>query len=149
MKDSEFKKLTHPIDSGLQITLGAEVSRGYKPDLTGCCPISRNLKIIIECEQKTDRKAILGSLIKALKYSHETGARIVFVTVIKEMKNTTVEQIYNHINQYVVWLKNIMGNHFMISKIIIISDLEYQNCIKNKIAINSINKSNSVVKIIN
>ena len=148
MKDTEFKELSHPIDSQLTVTLGTEVSCGYKPDLTGCCPISRKLKIIIECEQKTDRKAILGSLIKALKYSHESFYKIVFVIVMKEMKNTTVEQFYNHIEKYVIWIKTIMENKFMISKVIIISDFEYQKCIENKINITNIQKNCSFVKII-
>jgi hypothetical protein len=86
MKDSEFKVLSHPIDSQLTVTLGTEVSTGYKPDLAGFCPACSKLKIIIECEQKTDRKALLGSFIKALKYSHESRCDIVFVIGMKEMK---------------------------------------------------------------
>jgi hypothetical protein len=148
VKDKEFKKLSHPIDPRFSITLGTEVTSGYKPDLTGSCPKSRKLKIIIECEQKTDRKALLGSLIKAIKYSHECSCRILFVIVMKETTNTTIDQIYNHIKQYVEWLKKIIKNHFMISKTIIISDCEYNKCIKNKININNIKNNKSNIKII-
>ena len=64
MKDSEFKGLGHLVGDLIISSRGTEVARGYKPDVT-IVDRSGQVMFILECEQKTDRKAFLGGFIKA------------------------------------------------------------------------------------
>jgi len=125
MKDSDFKRLPHKIE-GLKIaSCGTLVSPGYKPDMT-VVDTNSHLKFIIESEQKTDRKAFLGDVLKAQKYSEECNAVPILVIVMKPQSNTTVKQIADHLQLYVNWLNKRFNGGMDLSGILVISDDEYQ-----------------------
>src|SRR5262245_31752813 len=104
MKDSDFKALPHRVGACRIVSRGTEVAKGYKPDLT-VNDMNDQLAFILECEQKTDRKAFIGDVVKAEKYAEERGAHPVLVIVMKLEKNTTLDQIANHLKLYVTWLR--------------------------------------------
>ncbi|MGE9310862.1 hypothetical protein ACLOAU_04430 [Niabella sp. CJ426] len=101
MRDNIFKKLTHSAENYEIIAIGAEISKGYKPD---CVLRSGNDYIIMECDTGTTRKGFVGGMIKAAKYlTGEKKGIVIFV--LKEKENTTVEQIYAHLKPYFEWIE--------------------------------------------
>ena len=129
MKDADFKNYNHCIGD-LQITSwGQEVSTGYKPDLT-IRNSNGKLMFIVECEQKTDRKAFLGGLIKAEKYAEDIGETPGLVFVMQSFDNTTVQQIGTHLKPYLSWLSKRQGG-LRLSRVVVISDVEYKNSVIN------------------
>jgi hypothetical protein len=125
MKDSDFKDLAHKIGSFRIGSRGTVVSQGYKPDVT-VIDENGSLKFILECEQKTDRKAFLGDVIKAEKYAEECNASPMLIIVMQPQPNTTVKQIAEHLETYVAWLKKRLIGGLKISGVFVISDTEYQ-----------------------
>lgn len=124
MEDSEFKQMIHQVGNNTISSNGAQVSSGYKPDLT----IQNNngeIVFILESEQKTDRKAFLGDLIKAEKYAQEFNYSPMLIIVMQEFSNTTVSQISNHLQPYLTWISNGFGNNSKIKNILVMSDQEY------------------------
>lgn len=124
MRDSDFKKLGHIVGSRATLTCGTMVSEGYKPDVT-VTDAEGNLNFILESEQKTDRKAFLGDIIKALKYAAEREATPKLIIVMQPQSNTTIGQISKHLQSYVTWLNEKMGPGFNLSGIFIIEDNAY------------------------
>ncbi len=129
MKDSDFKNLRHCIGDLQIASWGQAVSGGYKPDLT-IRDSSGKLMFIVECEQKTDRKAFLGGLVKAEKYAEDTGEIPSLVFVMQPFDNTTVKQIGSHLKPYLSWLSKRPGG-LRLSRVVVISDAEYENSVKN------------------
>ena len=129
MKDDAFKNLPHCLGTHRIVSRGNVAARGYKPDLTVSSP-DNQLAFIVECEQKTDRKALLGSLVKAEKYAEDCGAHPVLVIVMAEFPNTTVPQIADHLTPYAVWLARLKGGKLNLSDILLISDQEYQRSLE-------------------
>ena len=86
MNDSEFKCLAHQLGDLKVKSRGSEVTRGYKPDLTLIDETGR-LMFIVECEQKTDRKAFLGAVVKAEKYAEDSHCSPTLIIVMKEASN--------------------------------------------------------------
>jgi len=129
VKDDAFKSLLHCLGTHRIASRGNVVARGYKPDLTVSSP-DNQLAFIIECEQKTDRKAFLGNLVKAEKYAEDCGAHPVLVIVMQEFSNTTVHQIADHLTPYAVWLARLKGGKLNLSDILLISDQEYQRSLE-------------------
>lgn len=125
MKDSEFKSLPHRVGELKIDSCGSCVSVGYKPDVT---IIDKNgrLVFILESEQKTDRKAFLGDVLKAEKYAEECRASPMLVIVMQPQPNTKVEKIADHIRPYVAWLKQRLNGGLNLSGVFVISDSEYQ-----------------------
>lgn len=103
--------------------------RGYKPDLT-VTDTKGQLVFIVECEQKTDRKAFLGALVKAEKYADGCQARPVLVIVMQVLGNTTLKQIADHLSPYKAWLAGIEGGALHLSDILVISDKQYQQSVE-------------------
>lgn len=128
MKDSNFKNLNHVVGSLEIATRGSAVCNGYKPDITVIDGAGK-LQFILESEQKTDRKAFLGDVIKALKYAEECGASPALVIVMQPQSNTTVEQIAHHLQPYVTWLKQKVGSDWRLSGVTVISDSAYQDSV--------------------
>ncbi|WP_445360196.1 hypothetical protein ACJJIL_16140 [Microbulbifer sp. EKSA005] len=125
MKDNVFKGLNHPIASGETIaTTGQAVTPGYKPDIT-INDAGGSLKYILESEQKTDRKAFLGDLMKAEMYSENISASPELIIVMQVFSNTTTEQIADHIRPYANWLASKNGGSLSLSAIQVVSDQEY------------------------
>ena len=126
MKDSHFKKSKHIIPCGHKIaTTGRSVQRdyGYKPDIT-IIDTENNVSFILESEQKTDRKAFLGDILKAAVYAKEKEISPDLIIVMQAFSNTTVKQIYDHLVPYVTWLSsNLDGLH--LSHIQVLSDDDY------------------------
>lgn len=131
MKDSEFKRLGHVVGHNKIATTGAAVSSGYKPDVTIVDPDGR-LAFILECEQKTDRKAFLGDVMKAQKYAQERHATPTLIIVMQPQPNTTVQQIANHLQPYVSWMHQHMVGGLRLARVAVISDVAYQNSIAAK-----------------
>ena len=128
MKDSDFKNLNHVVGSLKIATRGSAVCDGYKPDIT-VVDVTNKLQFILESEQKTDRKAFLGDVIKAQKYAEECEASPALVIVMQPQSNTTVEQIANHLQPYVTWLKQKLRSDWRLSGVTVMSDSAYQDSV--------------------
>lgn len=124
MKDSDFKALQHCVGANRIASRGTEVAAGYKPDIT-VNDANGRLVFILESEQKTDRKAFLGDLVKAEKYAEERQARPTLVVVMQCFDNTTVQQIADHLRPYANWLARRNGGALTLAKVLVISDDEY------------------------
>jgi hypothetical protein len=103
---------------------GSAVSSGYKPDVT-VRDSSGVLKFILESEQKTDRKAYLGALLKAEMYAEQQNARPELIVVMQVFKNTRTKQIADHLRPYKNWLASKKGGVLSLSAIHVLSDTEY------------------------
>ena len=108
---------------------GSEVSDGYKPDLT-VTDLRGALQFIVECEQKTDRKAFLGDLLKAERYAEECKANPTLVIVMKQADNTKVQQIARQIQSYAHWLHRRISDGLYIPRIVVMSDIEYEQSVQ-------------------
>lgn len=125
MKDSDFKALNHPIGKANTIaSTGQEVSKGYRPDITVKDPSGLPV-FILESEQKTDRKAFLGDLVKAEMYSQKEKCTPELIIVMRVFNNTTTKQISEHIRHYSDWLAGKNGGTLNLSEIHVLSDTEY------------------------
>ena len=126
MKDSDFKNSSHVIPRGHTVaTRGQSVQPdyGYKPDIT-ITNAEDNVSFILESEQKPDRKAFLGDILKAAVYAKEKQSSPELIIVMTSLSNTTVQQIFNHLVPYVACLSNNLGGLHM-SRIQILSDVDY------------------------
>jgi len=130
MKDATFKRLRHVTGALKIVTRGGQVATGYKPDVTIENKFER-LKIILESEQKTDRKAFLGDFIKAEKHASTTNSKPVLIIVMREEGNTSVLQIVKNLRPYKRWLRKLKGAPLSLSRIYVISDTDYRAS-KNK-----------------
>lgn len=129
MKDSIFKGLRHPVSNGESVeTRGIAVADGYKPDIT-VTDDSNSVVYILESEQKTDRKAFLGDVIKAEMYAEQNKIRPKLIIVMREFKNTTTQQIAEHLKPYAVWLEQKNEGTLNLSGIQVLSDSEYEEAI--------------------
>jgi hypothetical protein len=137
MKDSDFKNLNHVVGALKIATRGSAVSDGYKPDIT-VVDVTNKVQFILESEQKTDRKAFLGDVIKAQKYAEEREASPTLVIVMQPQSNTTVEQIANHLQPYVTWLKQKFKGEWSLSGVAVISDSAYQDSVNAKEQLGSV-----------
>jgi hypothetical protein len=128
--EATFKSLPHYLGSYHFSSYGNEVSKGYKPDFT--ISDSRNqLVFIIEVENKTDRKAVIGDLVKAEKHAEDCGAHPVLVIVMREHgTQTTVKQIANQLMTYATWLDGLKSGRLNLADVLVLSDEEYQRSIE-------------------
>ena len=125
MDDAAFKKLSHCVVPPLQIgSRGSTVMAGYKPDIT-IQDAAHALRFILESEQKTDRKAFLGDLVKAERYAEEQNARPELVIVMQQFTNTTTQQIADHLRPYADWLRRLKAGKLHLAAILLISDSAY------------------------
>lgn len=125
MQDATFKKCQHQIGKGNVIaSRGKQVSEGYKPDVT-VEDAKKNLLYILECEQKTDRKAFLGDLIKAEFHAEHKKQNPRLIIVMQVFNNTTTQQIAEHLRPYIEWLKSKGGGQLSLSAVQVLSDKEY------------------------
>ncbi len=128
MKDSGFKSLNHQIGVNVIASKGTQVAKGYKPDIT-IKNSQGQTTFILESEQKTDRKAFLGDLLKAEKYSEEQAASPELIIVMQPFENTTTLQITDHIRPYAQWLSGLKNGKMALSSIQVLSDDEYLDSI--------------------
>ena len=129
MKNATFKACKHQVGKGNKIaSRGKAVSKGYKPDVT-VKDKNGNLLYILECEQKTDRKAFLGDFIKAEFHAEHKKQHPRLIIVMREEGNTTTKQIFNHLRPYIKWLKSKGGGKLSLSAVQVLSDKEYQKSI--------------------
>lgn len=131
MEDATFKACDHQFGNGDKITSrGEEVSNGYKPDVT-VKDAKENLLYILECEQKTDRKAFLGDFIKAEFHAERERKKQnpELIIVMQKFKNTTTQQIAAHLCPYIKWLKSKKGGQLSLSAVQVLSDKDYQQSI--------------------
>ena len=124
MKDASFKALNHPVGANIIASSGSSVSTGYKPDIT-VKDTGGALKFILESEQKTDRKAFLGDLLKAEMYAEERQATPELIIVMQIYGNTTTKQIADHLRPYKQWLALKKGGKLSLSAVHVVSDVEY------------------------
>lgn len=129
MKDSEFKALPHCVGANKIASCGTEVAKGYKPDLT-VSDTNGHLAFIFECEQKTDRKSFLGDLIKAEKHAEDVREHPVLVIVMQLYKNTTAQQIADHLRPYAKWIARLKGRSLNLTDILVVSDEEYKHSVE-------------------
>jgi hypothetical protein len=80
----------------------------------------------MESEQKTDRKAFLGTFIKAEKYSEDRQESPILIVVMQCFDNTTEQQIANHISPYACWLGKLKNKGLNLKEIFVISDEKYK-----------------------
>ena len=129
MQDATFKACKHQVGKGNVIaTRGKAVSKGYKPDVT-VEDAEGNLLYILECEQKTDRKAFLGDFIKAEFHAEDKKQHPRLIIVMREEGNTTTKQIFNHLLPYIEWLKSKGGGQLSLSAVQVLSDKKYEQSI--------------------
>ncbi len=128
MNDAKFKALSHPIGNNKVATRGTAVATGYKPDIT-VRDEEGNLTYILESEQKTDRKAFLGDLLKAEMYAEQQQAKPALVIVMQPQDNTTTQQIATHLSPYIKWLARKQGGNLNLTHIHILSDADYTQAI--------------------
>ena len=125
MKDAKFKACKHKVGKGNKIaSRGEKVSKGYKPDVT-VEDAKGNLLYILECEQKTDRKAFLGDFIKAEFHAENKKPKPKLIIVMQVFNNTTTKQIFEHLRPYIKWLKSKKGGQLSLSAVQVLSDKEY------------------------
>ena len=124
MKDAAFKSLCHLIAPNRIASRGEMVGPGYKPDIT-VDDGGSSLLYILESEQKTDRKAFLGDLIKAEFHAERTRSRPTLVIVMEERSNTTVRQITDHLRPYVHWLRDLKGGALCLNRVHVLADRDY------------------------
>ena len=142
MDDATFKDCEHQVGKGKDgkdnkiASKGTEVSKEYNPDVTvGYKPdvtvedANGNLLYILECEQKTDRKAFLGTFIKAEYHAEHKKQKPELIIVMQECNNTTTEQIAAHLRLYIEWLKSKGGGQLSLSAVQVLSDEEYEQSI--------------------
>ncbi len=129
MTDDIFKSLRHCLGDCYVASCGGVVCKGYKPDLTAC-DSNNELAFIFECEQKTDRKAFLGTLVKAEKYAEDCAAHPILIIVMQEFSNTTLRQIAGNLKPYASWLARLKGGNLNLADILLISDQEYLRSIQ-------------------
>ena len=130
MQDKIFKGLQHQVGKGNKIaSTGKDVSKRYKPDVT-VEDAKGNLLYILECEQKTDRKAFLGDLIKAEFYAEDNKQKPRLIIVMQVFKNTTTKQIAAHLRPYIEWLKSKKGGKLSLSAVQVLSDEDYEQSIR-------------------
>ncbi len=127
MKDKEFKSLSHVYGAYAFNSCGSAVDKGYRPDLT----------VKDENERKSKRKAFVGDLVKAYKYCDESKNEATLIIVLEEDEKRTVSNISNHLTIYFDWLKMKDNFKSYLKNVIIISDIKYQNSIKNNEPIGS------------
>ena len=132
MKDATFKACEHQFGKDNNIaSIGEEVSEGYKPDVT-VKDAKGNLLYILECEQKTDRKAFLGDFIKAEFHAEHKQQHPRLIIVMQELNNTTTtQQIAAHLRPYIKWLKQKGGGQLSLSAVQVLSDEEYEQSISD------------------
>lgn len=128
MRDSEFKRLAHNTGDLRVATSGSTVCEGYKPDVT-LRDEEERLIYILECEQKTDRKAFIGDLIKAEYLAHLEQAQPTLLIVMREFKNTTVQQISNQLAIYQEWLRDRLIGGTCLSAVWVVSDISYKESV--------------------
>ncbi|MGD9638717.1 MAG: hypothetical protein AB7U85_06625 [Alphaproteobacteria bacterium] len=133
MKDKEFKNFEHIIPDNYTInTKGEKISdsNDYYPDVSIKDNEGKNW-IILESERKTDRKAFVGSLIKAFFYAYYQNLNLTLIIVMKENgQQTNVEQISNHLKPYFEWLVSLGVKN--LKKVLVISDEQYKKSATNK-----------------
>ena len=130
MKDSDFNYLGHLLGDLMIESRGTEVAPGYKPDLT-IVDRAGQLMFIVECENKTDRKAFLGDLIKAEKYAEDRKASPTLVIVMEAAPNTTVDQIAKHLKPYAAWLDGLKPQGLNLAEVLVISDDQYLSSVRS------------------
>jgi len=128
MKDSEFKDAEHPVGDLVIATRGTVVSTGYKPDVT-VKDHAGVLRFILESEQKTDRKAFLGDLLKAEVYAEMQDAHPELIIVMQPASNTTTKQIADHLRPYKQWLEGKKSGELNLAAVQVVSDTEYGEAI--------------------
>lgn len=129
MQDAIFKDCKHQVGKGNKIaSIGKQVSKGYKPDVT-VKDAKGNLLYILECEQKTDRKAFLGDFIKAEFHAEHKEQHPRLIIVMQECNNTTTQQIAAHLRPYIKWLKLKGCGQLSLSAVQVLSDEEYEQSI--------------------
>ena len=146
MKDSDFKNLHHQVGNLVIATRGTEISQGYKPDIT-VTDSNATLQYILECEQKTDRKAFLGDVLKAQKHSEQCNASPALIIVMREFKNTTVRQIADHIQNYVQWLNRRLNGGLALSRIAVMADSEYLHSVRAQEILGSVQFMQRAVEV--
>ena len=130
MKNSIFKACNHQVGKGNKIaSRGGAVSKGYKPDITVKDAKGKKLLYILECEQKTDRKAFLGDLIKAEFHAEHKQQNPELIIVMQVFNNTTTQQIAAHLRPYIKWLKSKGCGKLSLSAVQVLSDKEYAQSI--------------------
>lgn len=123
MKDSKFKSAIKFHYSNLNCKIGEKIDDGYMPDAV---VLTENGEcLIFESEQKTDRKAFLGSFMKAEIYAEKNQINHHLIIVMREYKNTTVSQVARHLTPYVEWLSNLKSGTLSLKTIQIISDSDF------------------------
>jgi hypothetical protein len=125
--DSAFKNFEHNLsESDVLFSTGQNISKigNYRPDIS-IKNKNHQVCIVLESEQKSDRKAFIGALTHAFKFADEQEAPLTLVFVMKETRNqTTVTQISNNIRPYYEWLQNIVSVRLI--NTFLISDVSYE-----------------------
>lgn len=148
MNDREFKSLAHyGQNKGWRKVSGKELSVGYKPDVV-LRDENNAVRVILECENKTDRKAFIGALVKAEHFAQQqqrtvrqdgsdSHPSLELIIVMREFPNTQIESIHKQLSLYASWLRDLRGCNLSLSSIRLMTDESYLLANKSKIKIGS------------
>jgi hypothetical protein len=102
ISDKEFKKLLHCCKGYTMHLNGQVLEPGYKPDYA---LKKDNDYIILECDNNSSRKHIIGGMIKAAHFLQgERTGRLVCIIAPKD--NTKAESISKQLRTYFNWIKD-------------------------------------------
>ena len=136
MDDMRFKGLPHPIGDHKVVSAGKAVTtgyKGYKPDVL-VADSTGLVRFILESENKTDRKAFLGDLLKAEMYAEQSVCTPELIIVMTPSSNTTVRHIAKQLHVYAAWLAEKKNGSLSLSAVQVISDTDYEDAIaKNEL----------------
>lgn len=121
MNDEEFKRLPHASKGYKLFKRGKQVMKGYIPDFV-LKKEDREQFIILEYENSSSRKHILGGFVKASRFLSDDRQGILIFVIGKK----SVEAIANHLQEYLNWMSCITNLH----EVWIISIDEYVSVMK-------------------
>jgi hypothetical protein len=134
MYDNNFKNLDHQLGSLAPHTRGEELAKGYSPDLTATQ--EGYVQLIMESEPRCDRKAVVGSYLKAEKYSQDARVSPTLVFVMREQNRTSVRQMADHLREFVGFWKGV-NPQGGVKEVLILSDIAYLKTLQRRITVPS------------
>jgi hypothetical protein len=119
MKDSQFKLLQHKFENYEVFKWGSENKNtyGYVPDVV---LKHKQSYIILECENSSSRKHIIGGLYKAAHFLRGKRSGI-FVLVYTAKLNTTENNIQQQLERHFEWIKELTN----LKRVYMILDKDY------------------------
>ncbi len=130
INDKEFKGMNHHFPSIYEsIKLD-----NYRPDV--CFAKNNEELIVLELENKIDRKPYIGALLEACVHAEKKGYKLlkIYFIMIEKETQINVDQMVNYAKPYVDWLKKKLEGIILI-QVFCISQQDYQRITSDGICI--------------